>query len=145
MKRQKLTNIVIQSVLNFVKPYANVQLLKDLNNLLQPCCKPTLSVEENYACDGSNTEFTSVTVTAEQFKNKDVILLFTFSDAGIAEHNTATVSVALDENGSWTGGVSTLTWFGDGVSNVTVSVIEVGSKVLVTSDAVTASNIQNCD
>ena len=134
------------SILNFVKYILPKNIVKDIDSLLSPCCKPLLSVEENYACNGSDTEFTSVTVNAGvQFANKTVVLLFTFSDSAREGQTTATETVTFDSNGSWTGDVETLTYFENDSTYITVGIIESGSKVVITSDPVLAENIQNCD
>lgn len=138
-----------QLILAFAKPLlwnSYRQVYRDIATLLSPCCIPTLTVGEVYACSGSDTEFSEVTVDAgEQNANKNAILLFTFSDAAVEDHTTATVTVTFDANGQWSGGVNTMTYFENGSTGITVSVIIEGSSVLITSASVTAENIQNCD
>jgi len=142
------SNIKI-SILNFVKHLLPKQTINDIDAILSPCCIPILEITpDNFACESgtSNTVFTSVKVSFPEAANKDVTLIFTFTNTNNNnEISAAAVHTTLDNKGEWTDSVTVAAYFSDDTSNVTVSVLVDGARVVSTSNVVFVENIPNCD
>lgn len=131
-------------ILNFIKTYVTINTFHDIKTILEPCCKPTLTLSGNYTCTGNSyTVFQDVEVFTV-YKNKKAKLLFTFV---LSDGTTYTSSeeVTFDNTGYWIGNTTTLHFITDGIATITVNVILDGSKVLVTSNSITVTDIPNCD
>jgi len=138
------TNIQF-AILNFIKNLVTKSIYNDIKILLDPCCKPSLAIAEDFACTGNSyTVFGDVTVSFPKFKNKNVTLLFTFSQPDRPDFISAEV-VTLDSKGTWNDSVTMWSWVDAGTATVTVGVIVDGSKVVSTSDPITVTGIPNCD
>lgn len=136
--------VIPQAVLAQIKNLVNKQTFKDVALLLEPCCAPILFITDNIDCNGSETVFTDVSITYLQAASKTTTLVFTFTNSvngTIQVVQTAT----FNASGVWTGSVDTKTYFEDDISNVTVSVIINGSKVVLTSNTISLLDISNCD
>ncbi len=135
---------VKNEILNFIKTYLTRETYIDIKAILEPCCKPTLALSGNYTCTVNSYTVLQDVEVFTSYKNKKAKLLFTFvlSDGTIY---TASESVTLDSNGHWIGNVTTLHYISDGIATITVSVILEDSKVLITSDSITVTDIPNCD
>ena len=67
----KVPSHIKTSILAFVKHLVSKSVYNDIKSLLEPCCKPTLRIYNNYTCTGdSYTIFNAVSVVSEQNKNK---------------------------------------------------------------------------
>lgn len=94
--KQKISTIVINNVLAFIKPFASKTLLKAVETLLLPCCNltGTASVE----CEVDN-EYT-VTITTDPSigflsKGTSTVVINGFSNTGVVtEPNTIVVTNA---------------------------------------------------
>ena len=142
----KVPSHIKTSILAFVKHLVSKSVYNDIKSLLEPCCKPTLRIYNNYTCTGdSYTIFNAVSVVSEQNKNKRVTLLFTFTNTGTPVHTTATVEGTLGNSGEWSSAVTLLTWIVGGTTDVTVAVIPEGSNIIVHSDKITLTGVTSCD
>lgn len=55
MRYQKITDIVINNVLGFIRPFASKRLSLGIEKLLKPCCKITV-VDSDATCSGEKLD-----------------------------------------------------------------------------------------
>ena len=55
MRYQKITDIVINNVLGFIRPFASKRLSLGIEKLLKPCCKITV-VDSDVTCSGEKPQ-----------------------------------------------------------------------------------------
>jgi len=131
-------------ILNFIKTYLTIGTYNDIKTILEPCCIPSITIAESFACTGNSyTVFSDVTVNTV-YKSKDVTLIFTFTQPD-KETYTSSLNVTLDSNGQWSGEVTMWSWVISGTVNVTVGVVLSGSQVISTSSPITVTGVPNCD
>lgn len=75
MRYQKLSEIVVNNVLAFIKPFASKRLSLGIEKLLKPCCKVTV-VDAIVICNDDNTY--NVTLTLSDSVNFLGLGAFTF-------------------------------------------------------------------
>jgi len=60
MIRQKISQIVVNNVLAFIKPFASKRLARAIELLLKPCCVITVESVDFTDCDGGEYDLTIV-------------------------------------------------------------------------------------
>lgn len=142
--KQKISTIVINNVLAFIKPFASKTLLWDIETLLKPCCRPTLIGSEDYSCCDGIATCATVTVRDENLANKSVTLLFEFA-GNINDNHTFSTTATFDNNGVWSDSIRIWGYVEDDIVDIRVGVIKSGSKVITYSDYIRLINVPNCD
>ena len=140
----KVPSAIKRSINAFLLHILPLQMRKDINSILDPCCIPTLEMTNNVACTGNSyTVFQDVTVTTD-LPNTTATLIFTFTEPN-GDVSVATEIVTFDANGVWDGEILLTTWIDDGDVDVTVGVIPNGSRVVRTSASISLTGVTNCD
>lgn len=132
------------AILAFVKNLISKDLYMDFKNLLNPCCKPTITIEENYICGANNgisgMLLQNVTITFPGYPNASVSGIL-----NTLNQNAFVFDILFDNNGSWTGAVQT-PWdnlIASSDIEVQLTVMGIGHVVFV-SDPITITNVITC-
>lgn len=139
----KSTSNTKNAILAFVKNLIPKSLYKDMVLLLEPCCNPVLSVSDNYACNGSDTEF-EITLTGLKPSTPITVILTMALDTTTNIYSAA-VNDTSDANGEFSDTITIPFYVSDGTAYLTASVILDGSQVVTKSNTFTATGISNCD
>lgn len=142
--KQKITPTLIQSVLQFIKPFASKSLQNDIKALLQTCCKPVIEFGTD-SCSSDNTatgvKFSGVTITDVSLAGKTATLILTSTEHG----GGAIQTITFDSNGVWTGDIQTSWWNSGGTEIIQILLIAEGGRVAHVSEAQTVTGVNNCD
>lgn len=140
----KVPSAIKRSINAFLLHILPLQMRKDINTILDPCCIPSLEIAEDFSCTGNSyTVFGDVTVTSD-LPNTTATLIFTFTEPN-GDISTSSQIVTFNSSGVWNGEVLLTTWIDDGTVDVTVGVIPNGSRVVRTSKSITVENVPNCN
>lgn len=132
-------------ILNFIKTYVTINTFHDIKTILEPCCKPTISIaEDSTSCSGSDTVFSDITVSTV-LKSKTVTLIFTFTDYRGTQVSSTSLIVDTDSSGNWTGEVVLYDYVTTGLATLTVGVVAPNSQVISTSTPIVVTGISNCN
>ena len=142
--KQKISEIVVNNVLAFVKPFASKALQKDISALLHPCCKPLVEITTSNCstCGGCFVKFTNVVITDTTLRSTRVTAIL----EDIVTNGGGITQFSFDAEGVWTGDITTnVINYPSNSGTFTLTLIPDGFKVARVSDPVVVTGISNCN